>query len=109
MSIKMVKITKVILRNHWKQVSEVEKYMQIGVLKYLPGKIINRRETGIYLPTIISSMSEAFLRIRLQISMVKIVEDELKMEVREDMRAAIMTASMTPRAPVGISLSTSVG
>ena len=31
--------------------------------------------------------------------MVKMVEEELKMEVREDMRAANMTASIMPRAP----------
>ena len=34
--------------------------------------------------------------------MVKMVEEELKMEVREDMRAASITASMSPRSPVGI-------
>ncbi len=34
--------------------------------------------------------------------MVKMVEEELKMEVREDMRAASITASMRPRSPVGI-------
>ena len=32
-------------------------------------------------------------------SIVKMVEEELKMEVREDMSAAIMTASIMPRAP----------
>jgi hypothetical protein len=32
-------------------------------------------------------------------SMVKMVEAELKTEVREDMRAAIMTASIRPRSP----------
>ena len=35
----------------------------------------------------------------VQISMVNMVDDELKMEVREDMRAAIITASIMPRAP----------
>merc|ERR1711962_1680023 len=35
-------------------------------------------------------------------SIVKIVEAELKTEVREDMRAAIITASINPLAPVGI-------
>ena len=30
------------------------------------------------------------------------VEDELKMEVSEDMSAASMTASISPRRPVGI-------
>lgn len=32
-------------------------------------------------------------------SIVKIVEEELKMEVREDIRAANITASIIPRAP----------
>ena len=32
-------------------------------------------------------------------SIVKIVEEELKMEVREDIRAANITASIMPRAP----------
>ena len=31
--------------------------------------------------------------------MVKMVEEELKMEVREDIRAANITASIMPRAP----------
>ena len=35
-------------------------------------------------------------------SMVKMVELELKMEVSEDMRAASMTASISPRRPTGI-------
>ena len=42
-------------------------------------------------------------------SMVKMVELELKMEVREDMRAASMTASMRPRTPTGIFSFTSLG
>ena len=39
---------------------------------------------------------------------MKIVELELKMELREDMSAAIMTASMTPRTPAGKSSFTSL-
>jgi hypothetical protein len=35
-------------------------------------------------------------------SMVKIVEDELKIEVSDDMRAAIMTANIRPLRPSGI-------
>ena len=35
----------------------------------------------------------------VHISMVNMVDEELKMEVREDMRAAIITASIMPRAP----------
>ena len=39
--------------------------------------------------------------------MVKMVEEELNMLVREDMRAANITASIIPLAPVGISSVTS--
>ena len=49
-----------------------------------------------YLPTIISSISLAFFLICLQMSMVKIVELLLNMEVREDMRADIITANIKP-------------
>ena len=42
-------------------------------------------------------------------SMVKMVELELKMEVSEDMRAASMTASISPRRPTGIFSLTSLG
>ena len=37
------------------------------------------------------------------ISIVKIVDDELKIEVKEDMRAANITANISPLAPFGIS------
>ena len=60
------------------------------------------------LPTMSSSVSEGFLLNLVQISMVKMVEEELKIEVREDMRAAIMTASIKPFKPEGISSSTSL-
>ena len=56
-----------------------------------------------------SSASEAFLLILLQMSMVKMVELLLKMEVREEMRADIITASIRPRRPSGISRRTRVG
>ena len=52
------------------------------------------------LPTTRSSVSEGLFLTLVQMSMVKMVEEELKMEVREDMRAAIITASIRPRAPV---------
>ena len=54
-------------------------------------------------PTSMSSMSEAFLRTLFHTSMVKMVEMELKTEVREEMRADIITASIRPRTPAGIS------
>ena len=44
-------------------------------------------------------MSLAFLLKRVQMSMVKMVELELKMDVRELISAAIITASIRPRAP----------
>lgn len=52
------------------------------------------------LPTMSSSVSEGLALILVQMSMVKMVEDELKIEVREDIKAAIITASIRPRAPV---------
>ena len=51
------------------------------------------------LPTMSSSVSEGFLLNLVQISMVKMVEEELKMEVREDISAAIITANIRPLAP----------
>ena len=50
-------------------------------------------------PTTSSSVSEGRVRTSGQMSIVKIVEEELKMEVREDISAAIITASIRPRAP----------
>lgn len=50
-------------------------------------------------PTISNSMSVACLRILVQMSMEKMVAEELKMEVREDMRAASITASISPERP----------
>ena len=55
-----------------------------------------------------SSVSEGFLLNLVQTSMVKMVEEELKIEVRDDIRAAIITASMRPFRPGGISSSTSL-
>ena len=52
------------------------------------------------LPTTSSSVSEGLFLTLVQMSRVKMVEDELKIEVSEDMRAAIITASIRPRAPV---------
>lgn len=48
-------------------------------------------------------MSVAVLRIRVQISMVKMVAVELKMEVSDETRADIITAIINPFRPVGIS------
>ena len=53
----------------------------------------------IYLPTMTSSIGDGFFLMSFQMSMVKMVEDELKMEVREDIRAANMTESIMPRKP----------
>ncbi len=46
-----------------------------------------------------SSKSDASFLMSFQMSMVKMVEAELKMEVREDIRAASITASMRPFMP----------
>lgn len=60
-------------------------------------------------PTMISSISDGFLVCHLpsnffltsvHMSMVKMVEAELKTEVREDIRAAIITASIRPLKPM---------
>lgn len=53
-----------------------------------------------YLPTSSSSLSEARGRCFFQMSMVKSVELLLKMEVSDDIRAAIITAIISPRKPV---------
>lgn len=52
-----------------------------------------------YRPTIISSCSEARGRTCFHRSMVKMVLELLKMDVSEDMSAAIITAIMRPRSP----------
>ncbi len=46
-----------------------------------------------------SSIGDGFFLMSFQMSMVKMVEDELKMEVREDIRAANMTDNIMPRKP----------
>lgn len=61
------------------------------------------------LPTITCSTSVQSFLIRFQMSIVKMVEDELKMLVNELIRAAIITLSIKPIAPGGIKLSTSMG
>lgn len=53
----------------------------------------------IYLPTIMSSRSAACGLMRVQMSMVNRVLLLLKMEAKEDMRAANITASIRPRKP----------
>lgn len=52
-----------------------------------------------HLPTRSSSLSEARGLCFFQMSMVKRVEQLLKMEVSEDIRAAIITAIISPRKP----------
>ena len=60
-------------------------------------------------PTIITSQSLALGRARFQISIVNNVELELKTEVKDDISAEIITASIRPRAPPGNLSITSVG
>lgn len=52
-----------------------------------------------YLPTTMSSLSEARGRIRCHMSMVNRVLLLLNIEVREDMSAAIITAIIRPLIP----------
>lgn len=52
-----------------------------------------------YFPTMRSSLSVAWSRNRFQRSIVKRVAELLKMEVRELIRAAIITAIIKPRMP----------
>ena len=59
------------------------------------------------LPTISSSVSDGLLLNLVQTSKVKMVEEELKIEVKDDIRAASITANIIPLAPVGISSVTS--
>lgn len=56
------------------------------------------RTPVLYLPTISSSISDAFFRILVQISTVKMVLLLLNMDVRELIRADIITAIINPRA-----------
>jgi hypothetical protein len=52
-----------------------------------------------YLPTIMSSIFEAFFLICLQISRVNMLLELLKIEVSVLIRAASMLASIRPRKP----------
>lgn len=61
------------------------------------------------LPTIISSQSLDFGLIRLQMSMVNMALLELNIDVNEDIKAAIITASISPLAPGGINSMTNFG
>jgi len=70
---------------------------------------ITTRTTTNALPTIINSQSLHFGRILLQISIVKITLLELKIDVNDDISAAIMTANINPRAPGGIKFMTIFG
>lgn len=73
-------------------------FVLIIVLKVNPANLQDFRVTD--LPTRRSSLSEALGRCFFQMSMVKSVELLLKMEVSDDIRAAIITAIISPRKPV---------
>ena len=49
-----------------------------------------------------SSTSDAFFLMSFQMSIVKMVDAELKIDVREDISAASITASIRPRMPKNI-------
>ena len=61
---------------------------------------IAKRTTTKLLPTNTSSMGLAAFRTSFHTSMVKIVEAELKIEVRLDIKAASMTANMRPLSTI---------
>ena len=50
-------------------------------------------------PTISSSVSDGFVLTLGHKSMVKIMDEELNIDVREERKAAIRTAIINPRAP----------
>lgn len=62
---------------------------------------ICHKDNCFYLPTTMSSLSDACRLMRCQMSIVKRVLLLLNIEVREDMRAAIITAIIRPRIPAG--------
>lgn len=58
-----------------------------------------RQQVEPHRPTIMSSLSVACGLMRVQMSMVNSVLLLLKMEAKEDMRAASITANISPRSP----------
>ena len=77
-------------------------YLNIGKKTYL----MTTKTSTKSLPAKSSSFSEAFGRTYLYISMVKIVDEELKIEVKDDIKAANITANIRPRTPTGSKLFT---
>ena len=67
----------------------------------IQAKLIATNTKTTNLPTTRSSYSLAFGRIIRYISTVKMVELELKIELRDDVRAANITDMMNPRKPLG--------
>jgi hypothetical protein len=61
--------------------------------------VVAQRKCPKYLPTINNSLSLARGRMRLQRSIVKIVLELLKMDVRELILADSITATNNPRTP----------
>ncbi len=79
----------------------------------ITGKVIKAMLVSLdqftYRPTIMSSASVLRGRMSLQISTVKMVEEELKILVKLETKDAIITANMRPRAPEGSRFKTSEG
>lgn len=65
----------------------------------MPHVVTVSKKEDSYLPTTISSHSEALVLKLFHRSMVKMVLALLKTEVSEDMRAAIITAIINPLSP----------
>ena len=53
----------------------------------------------LYLPTMTSSICDGLFLMSVQMSTVKMVDDELKIDVSDDINAANITASIIPRSP----------
>ena len=71
------------------------------ILRYLKLSISNVYEYRYYLPTRSNSLADGFVdRKRDQISIVNMVDAELKIDVNEEIRAANITASIMPRKPI---------
>ena len=73
----------------------------IDVMTGIHAKLIATKTKTTNLPTTSSSFSFVFGRIILYMSTVKMVEVELKIELRDEVRAANITDIINPRRPLG--------
>ena len=72
-----------------------------SLILYIRSYLIKFYEYRDYLPTRSNSLADGFVdRKRDQISIVNMVDAELKIDVNEEIRAANITASIIPRKPI---------